>query len=398
MRKQLLLLLSLFYFSFSVEAQLAPLSEQAEISLLTCDVNTELYAMYGHSAIRVCDAAQQLDVVFNYGLFSFSKPHFVYRFAQGRTDYLLGAQSFDSFYRSYQQMKRSISEQKLLLHPAEKQKLVDFLCWNVQPEHAEYRYNFLYDNCATRVRDAIERCVDGEIIYGEKLGKLHTFRQLVDSYQQVSPWVNFGIHLLLGSPTDIGADAHEQLFLPPYLEAQYAQSKVKREREEQPLCQPVAVIYEAPPKKLQSKWIMHMPSIVMGLLLFFFTGLSVCQWRSRQCSYRYDYLWLIIHGIIGFILLWFFFFSELPAMKRNYNMIWACAFHLPFAFLWMKKSWRSTGLRFYWHVSTLCSVGFLLLAAFLPQAFPLPIYLLVAMAAVRSCFIISQTSGAQKKG
>lgn len=386
--KQILLSL-LFVCSFALfgNAQTRTLHKNAEISLLTCDVGNEVYAMYGHSAIRVHDATQGIDWVFNYGLFSFSQPHFVYRFAQGRTDYLLGAQSYASFYSSYKHSRRSVSEQKLNLSLAEKQKLFDFLLWNVQPENATYRYDFLYDNCATRVRDAIENCVDGEIIYGDKIGTLHTFRDLVNHYQQVSPWTNFGIHLLLGSPTDIAAEVHDQMFLPPYLETQYAQTKVKRGNEISNLCEPVHIIYQAPATPTLSPLRLHLPSLVFALVLLFYVLLTMKQWKYSTIKYTADYFWLILNGLIGLILVWFFFFSELPAMRANYNLLWAGALNFPFAFIWMKKSWRTKLVGKYWFIPALMSCGFLLSAPFLPQSFPLPIYLFVLISALRSVFV-----------
>lgn len=385
----LFLLLSLSSF-----AQVRELSEQAQISLITCDVSSEVYAMYGHSAIRVLDQQQGLDIVFNYGLFSFSEPNFIYRFAKGRTDYLLGAQNYAGFARSYRQHERSFGEQILNLTADEKQRLFDFLLWNVQPENAEYRYNFLYDNCATRVRDAIEKCISeegGEIIYGEKIGELDTFRDLVDYYQAVAPWTNFGIHLLLGSPTDIQAGMREQMFLPPYLETQYAQSSVRRGEELSPLCEPSEVIYQAPETKTQPWAILHMPSIVFAVLLLYYIIVCFRQWALHNIRYTADYPWLILNGAIGVILVWFFFCSELPAMRANYNLLWAGALNLPFAFIWMRQSWRSRTLRHYWLVPAAMSIGFLLSAPFLPQSFPLPIYLFVLISALRSSFILFKT-------
>lgn len=382
----LVILLTIFSCTHSI-AQTISLSNEAEISLITCDVSPEVYAMYGHSAIRVADQSMGIDYVFNYGLFSFSEPNFVYRFAKGRTDYLLGGQSYASFVKSYKRSQRSMSEQKLNLTSSEKEKLFQFLQWNILPENAEYRYNFLYDNCATRVRDAIENCLEGELIYGSRIGNLQTFRDLVDHYQRVSPWTNFGIHLLLGSPTDINADLRNQLFLPPYLELQFAQSNVRRGDEVSPLCQAQQVIYQAPESPSISFAQLHMPSITMALLLLFYALLTIKQRKQHAIGYFFDYFWLLFNGIIGLILTWFFFFSELPAMQANYNLLWACPLNIGLACIWMKKSWRNTLTSKLWLIPALMSMMFLASSPLIPQAFPLPIYLIVFTSAMRSVFI-----------
>ena len=131
------------------------LSDQAKVSIITCSPGNEMYSVYGHSAIRVNDPRLNYDVAFNYGIFDFSSPNFLYRFCAGQTDYLLGAYRFDTFLNEYQQDKRSVFEQELNLTAKEKQAVVDFLVWNAQPENRVYRYNFFFDNCATRVRDVI---------------------------------------------------------------------------------------------------------------------------------------------------------------------------------------------------------------------------------------------------
>ena len=45
-------------------------------------------------ALRIYDPKQNIDYIFNYGIFDFSKPNFIYRFAAGETDYKLGVADF----------------------------------------------------------------------------------------------------------------------------------------------------------------------------------------------------------------------------------------------------------------------------------------------------------------
>ena len=87
MKQILLLLIGLLLFQTSAEAQL--LSEKAQISLLTSSpYEGEVFTVYGHAALRLKDEPRKMDLVFNYGIFSFEKPNFIYRFAKGETDYM----------------------------------------------------------------------------------------------------------------------------------------------------------------------------------------------------------------------------------------------------------------------------------------------------------------------
>ena len=102
----------------------APLSDAARISLLTsAPYEEEVFTVYGHAALRVHDPAQKIDYVFNYGIFDFSKPNFVYRFAKGETDYRLGVANYADYVVEYQLRGSSITEQQLNLTAAERQSL-----------------------------------------------------------------------------------------------------------------------------------------------------------------------------------------------------------------------------------------------------------------------------------
>lgn len=129
------------------------LSDSARISLLTCSPGNELYSVFGHSAIRVKDLPNKVDIVFNYGVFDFSDPNFYPNFVRGRMNYILAGNYYEDFYSSYVEENRSISEQVLNFSKEEKQHLLDSLFINYMPEHRYYRYDFFYDNCATRIRN-----------------------------------------------------------------------------------------------------------------------------------------------------------------------------------------------------------------------------------------------------
>ncbi len=45
-------------------------ADSVEVSLLTCSPGTEVYSLYGHTAIRVKSYTTGEDWVFNYGVFS----------------------------------------------------------------------------------------------------------------------------------------------------------------------------------------------------------------------------------------------------------------------------------------------------------------------------------------
>ena len=140
--------------------------DSIQFSLLTCSPGTEIYSLFGHTAIRYQNYTQNKDIVFNYGMFSFSSPNFIYRFVKGETDYQLGVNDFRSFEAEYMFRGSSVYQQILNLTYEEKLKLQNLLFTNYLPQNRVYRYNYFYDNCTTRARDQIEKCIDGDVESG----------------------------------------------------------------------------------------------------------------------------------------------------------------------------------------------------------------------------------------
>ena len=149
----LLAILILLLFQNTKALELSP---EGKISLLTCAPGDEIYSYFGHSAIRINDPKGGIDYVFNYGVFSFDSPNFIWRFIRGETDYMLQGQRMPSFIDSYIEERRSVYEQVLILTQTEKQLLFDALIENAKKENRVYRYRHFSDNCSTRVRDQFE--------------------------------------------------------------------------------------------------------------------------------------------------------------------------------------------------------------------------------------------------
>lgn len=351
------------------------LSTQAEISVLTCSPGSEAYSVYGHSAIRVNDPVARYDVVFNYGIFDFSTPNFLYRFAKGETDYLLGAYKFSDFYEEYVAEKRSVFEQILDLRQNEKQKIFDFLLWNAKPENRVYRYNFFFDNCATRVRDVIEAGVNGTVIFSEKNHTEKTFRQLIKEYHRKLKWLNFGIDLVVAAPADKVASVKEEMFLPDYLMNHFSTATIQTDIGPRPLVKSKHAVYTAPVVK-SSTFSITSPFIVFSVLLILGAFYSVRQYRRNKITHWLDYIIYGINGLMGIILLWFVLYSEHPAMRPNYNLLWAIPLNLFFIIIWKVKRWRKF-TRYYHFILAVWLLLFILLGFLLPQKFHVAIYLLV---------------------
>ena len=205
-------LLCLFTF-----AQAQTLSENARISLITCTPGEELYARYGHTAIRVYDEANELDITLNYGIFDFNTDHFYWKFVKGETWYELGAAPTWWFMREYEAGDRPVYEQVLNLTPDQRENLWQALETNYQPQNRKYLYNFVYDNCATRPYVLLKRVL-GDTLVSDYTGNTGvTYRRFIRHYTGALSWENAGINLLFGPRADQAMNNEQRLFLPEEL-------------------------------------------------------------------------------------------------------------------------------------------------------------------------------------
>ncbi|MGC4022423.1 MAG: DUF4105 domain-containing protein [Cyclobacteriaceae bacterium] len=220
MKKIIVLVGLCFFIHLKGLSQTPILSERSFISILTFGPSQEeLYSAFGHSGIRLYDSARNLDIIFNYGVFDFNQPHFYLNFARGYLYYMVDAYPYDLFRDHYIQHNRFVHEQVLNLTQEQKQKVSDFLFNNLQPENKTYRYDYFYNNCATKVRDALELALKGEIVFDSTFIKTnYTIRNLTDLYLDQQPWGDLGIDICLGLPMDKHAQPYEYMFLPDYIE------------------------------------------------------------------------------------------------------------------------------------------------------------------------------------
>ncbi len=356
------------------------LSPQAQISVFTILPGEELYTKFGHSAIRVKDPAHNIDWVFNYGTFDFNTPHFYLKFVKGRLNYMLSVETYQSFYNEYKYEKRSTYEQVLDLTQAQKEKIFRYLWWNAQPENRYYLYDFLFDNCATRVRDVLVKQLGDSLVIPNK--DLHTtFRKEISRYVD-NPWLMYGINLLIGPIGDQKLDTYKAMFLPDYVDSALAQAYILLpDGRTKPLVKEAFFIYKfnRPPKK--SSW-WYSPIFVFLILLFVVLILSVKETRRGK-----RYIWLdvgifAIIGFVGLVLLGMWLFTDHRVAQNNWNIAWALPLHLVYVFFITKdRISRFAGLyanfmRYYYLV-------FVFAFSLLPQRLDYASLLLIVIIALR---------------
>ena len=133
------------------------------VYLLTFGWGNEVWERFGHNAIWIKDRTRGTDTTYNWGMFSFDEPHFLTRFLTGDTRYWMQAFDLDTMLAEYKRRNRSVLAQELNLTPAQRLKLQQFVQWNELPQNKFYRYDYYRDNCSTRLRDALDHAVGGQL-------------------------------------------------------------------------------------------------------------------------------------------------------------------------------------------------------------------------------------------
>ena len=211
-------ILSIFlFFSCLVWAAPCILTDSSQIYLLTCTPGNQVWSKYGHTAVRVVDNVQKLDVVFNYGLFDLESDDFYVKFVYGETYYQLGIEPYWYFEKVYGRIGRVTYWQELNLTLRQKQTIFDALLQNYQPENRYYLYNFVFDNCATRPYYLIKNALQDTLISSYKGYEGTPFLRAITRYTGSHSWVDFGINLVFGSDADQPMTNEQRLFLPEEL-------------------------------------------------------------------------------------------------------------------------------------------------------------------------------------
>jgi hypothetical protein len=323
------------------------------ISLITCDAGDDIYTIWGHTAIRVTDSIRQTDIVYNFGSFDFNTPNFVAKFMRGDLNYFISSDSYSNFLYEYQYFGRDVHEQVLKLTPAEKLNWQLELQNNMLPANRFYLYNFIGDNCTTRIKDGLFKHAP---INNYSIG-IRSYREEVVAapYQNGLGWIGLGIDLLLGAVADQLPNLTQEAFLPALLYKKMALN-------------PKLILASNDIKyntKTAEKGWAPIAILIAILLLYVF----VASWNTlltQRIAKIMDISLLLLIGIGGALVLYMSQFSLHTACHENYNLIWLHPLYLIAVLLYfISKKW--TGYLGYLFFTV--TVLFMMMSHWIPQHF-----------------------------
>jgi hypothetical protein len=330
----------------------------------------------------VVDSSNGADIIFNYGTFDFNDPDFYKKFIRGKLLYFVSIDSFSGFVQEYQYEGRGIIEQALNLSCAEKKDLLAKLYENAKEENKYYKYDFVYDNCTTRLRDIVARAAKDSLIAKDvRPGKGISFRDLIHEYLDKGKeyWSKLGIDILLGSPLDKKISNNEAMFLPDYLLKGFDSSSLDNK---QLVAEKITVLNPAvsPGKKK-----FFTPLVVFGFLFLLIAALGFMQAGKATIFLRvFDIVFFFLCGAMGLLILFMWFGTDHPTCRNNFNILWALPTHLPLAILLYK---RSNWVKNYFRFVFMLTIALILLWFFLPQQMNIALLPVAGIIAIRSFFL-----------
>lgn len=287
------------------------------VSFVTCHPGPQIYELCGHEAVRV--RGEGIDSVWNYGLFDFTEPNFVYRFVKGETDYMVGGYPFEWFLPEYVARGSRVEEQDLNLGQEEARRFLAMLRHEALPENRRYRYNYVKDNCATRILELLDSAASARVIYPDSI-RYGTFREEMRAYHRDYPWYQFGIDLALGSGLDRGISAREEMFVPVEMMRMADGARLADGR---PLVRERRVLNEGVPDATLGPTPAYATPIAVSWAVFAIIA-AICAWsliRHRAVRWLVT-LWFAILGIAGCVVAFLVFISSHEATSPNILIFW----------------------------------------------------------------------------
>jgi len=301
-----------------------------QVSLLTYSPGESLYSIFGHSAIRVKNTIANTDDVYNFGTFDFNSSKFYFGFVRGKLRYTLSKIPFELAFQQIQIENRSLIETPLNLSPSEKSKLTQLLRVNYLPENREYLYDFLYNNCSTKIIDLILEAASDSLEYNQRAAPNRTYRKLLNSYSKERPWVDIGIDLIMGIPADRRAKGLKISFLPDYLHLLLKNIRIKQEFGFEKSLAQSDIIHVNYPQQAQR--IVIQPGIILYLLALILLVSAVLGTYIPGFFRIFEKTILIVFGSLGVIIILLWTATDHYIFNYNTDLLWANPLLLIIAF------------------------------------------------------------------
>lgn len=306
-------------------------SEETKVSIISIGEGSSLADAFGHTGIRVISNGN--DIVFNFGVYDFSAPNFYSNFVKGRPVYKLAVQKYEKFKDGYIYQNRYLVEHELNISEESKMNIIDLLVNNSRPENKYYTYDYLRDNCSTRVADILIDDTNNKF-RDDKLESeaLFTYRELIHEKISENSWAALGIDLCLGAIIDKKISVRETFFIPEKL-MKYMDGLIIDYSK--PITKNIIFLPDSPSKYNEE---FPKPFLVNSIISLFIILLTYFNFKNSSWNRSIDFIIYLFSGLVGVLIIYLWFFSNHFASAQNFNFLWAFPLNLAVVFALIKKT------------------------------------------------------------
>lgn len=305
--------------------------EEAKVSIISIGEGSSLADAFGHTGIRVISNGN--DIVFNFGVYDFSAPNFYSNFVKGRPVYKLAVQNYENFKDGYIYQNRYLVEHELNMSEESKMNIIDLLVNNSRPENKYYTYDYLRDNCSTRVADILIDDTNNKF----RVDKLEseaiiTYRELIHEKISENSWAALGIDLCLGAIIDKKISVRETFFIPEKLMKYMDELMMDYSK---PITKNIIFSPDLPSKYNEEFPKPFLVNLIISLLIILLTYFN---FKNNSWNRSIDFIIYLFSGLIGVLIIYLWFFSNHFASAQNFNFLWAFPFNLAVVFALIRKT------------------------------------------------------------
>ena len=331
-----LVVLSLLAQPRSVAAQIR--GEDLTVSVVTFGPHEHPFFKFGHNAVLVEHSNGQ-GFVYNFGMFDFSSPALIPKFALGRSMYWLARTSRDNTFAAYIEENRTVEVQELDLSPEQRKAVFDRLEENARPQNRYYLYDYFFDNCSTRVRDVVDTAVGGRLRTAASAPARLTFRGHGLRLTADLAWEYLALSFGLGTTADRPMTRYEEGFIPMELRDVLREVKLPApDGTLRPLVKSERTVFRAsrvdPPLNPPNRVLWFaLVGLLLGGLLALLGWLALTRRWARVAGAAVLGVVGGLVGLLGFLLVFLWVATNHKAAHANANILQAVPFALAFPFL-----------------------------------------------------------------
>lgn len=298
-------LLGVLSFAAVANAQLPlpPSGDDVGVALVTFGPGDAVFNYFGHNALLIEDRRNGYGVLYNFGMFSFG-PEMLPKYMTGRLEFWAGAMAVEPTFRDYIRMNRGIRVDRLNLPADKRLTLARALVEAVQPANRDYLYHHYINNCSTRVRDLIDRAVDGQLRQANSMPAPLSLRDHTRRAIQRDFWLDMLLMYWMNGELDRPIRVWDEAFLPDQLQKQVQRLTYRDANGSwRPLVQSSRWLYRARgraplPTRPYRLWPW---ALAIGVALGG-TAVGIARQMRRRNSRLWRNLWGSFHAVVGTVI------------------------------------------------------------------------------------------------